>query len=389
MRSLIFKYYLHNFLRELAFFSAVLVPFFTDWGKISLFQMMLLQSWFGLWVFFLEVPTGAIADYLGRKYSIAVGALAATAGALLYGSFPRFELFLLAEFLFAFGMACTSGADEALLYDALIEAKRERDAKKILSRAHAMTMAGITVASISGSFIAARFGLNAPILFSAIPFFFACLVALTLPEPRKHTRKSEQTRYIDVLTKGFTFFYKHAKLRLLVIDAVLVASSGYFVLWLYQSLLKSIHIPILYFGFVHVTLTISQLIILALFVRLEKLFGSAHQYFRFTALLIAASFFIVALYPTLWTILMFTIVGGGFGLTRLEAMSAYLHQFIPSAQRATVISSISMFRRFLLVVLNPIVGLITTRSLPLGLLAVGAIPLLVFIFQPAKKKAFG
>lgn len=59
-----------------------------------------------------------------------------------------------------------------------------------------------------------------------------------------------------------------------------------------------------------------------------------------------------------------------------------MNQFIASDKRATVISSISMFRRFVLVVLNPIVGLTVDYSLRLGLLLVGLLPLAVFLFSP-------
>ena len=46
------------------FFSAVLVPFFTDWGGISLAQVLYLNAWFFLCNFLFEVPTGSVADFV-------------------------------------------------------------------------------------------------------------------------------------------------------------------------------------------------------------------------------------------------------------------------------------------------------------------------------------
>ncbi|HNQ17454.1 MAG TPA: hypothetical protein PKH60_05130, partial [Candidatus Woesebacteria bacterium] len=60
LRSTTHRYYLFSLLKDCAFFTAVLVPFFTEWGGISLFQVQILQSWFMFWLFVLEVPTGAI-----------------------------------------------------------------------------------------------------------------------------------------------------------------------------------------------------------------------------------------------------------------------------------------------------------------------------------------
>jgi len=79
-------------------------------------------------------------------------------------------------------------------------------------------------------------------------------------------------------------------------------------------------------------------------------------------------------------------MAGGLGLTRLDLLSAYMNKFIPSEQRATILSSISMLRRFLLVVLNPIVGFIADKSLVLALCLMGALSLGVFIFSPLKKE---
>src|SRR3989344_3248955 len=118
------------------------------------------------WFFILEIPTGAIADYIGRKHSIALGALVVAVAALVYGSVAEFEIFLLGEFLFAAAMALISGADEALLYDSLKEAGREEERKKVFGRANSFHLLGMLVAAPIGSFIAAKQGLNAPMLFS-------------------------------------------------------------------------------------------------------------------------------------------------------------------------------------------------------------------------------
>ena len=88
--------YLYSFFKNFAFFSAVLVPFFTDWGHITLFQVQILQSWFSVWVFVLEVPTGVIADKIGRKHSLTLGSIFLAVATVLYGSIPSFTIFLAA-----------------------------------------------------------------------------------------------------------------------------------------------------------------------------------------------------------------------------------------------------------------------------------------------------
>lgn len=386
INNTIWRYYAFTFFKDLAFFSAVLVPFFTEWGGISLTQVQILQSWFMFWFFVLEIPTGAVADYIGRKHSVALGAVVVAIAALIYGSAPRFEIFLLGEFLFAAAMALMSGADEALLYDSLKEAGRENERKKIFGRANSFHLAGMLVAAPVGSFIASRLELNMPMIFSAIPYFLAGLVAWSIKEPAIRQVKSESKRYLDIVKKGFTFLKKHKVLKLLALDAIVVASSTYFIIWLYQPLLRSIGVGILYLGIVHAVLVLSEILVSSNFEKLTKLFGSDKKYLRASALIVVLSFMLVAAWPNMITISILVIFGGGFGLTRLPLMSVYMNKFIPSEQRATILSSISMFRRFGLVLLNPLIGFTADHSLRLAALVVGLLPLAIVMFSPIKQE---
>ena len=81
------------------------------------------------------------------------------------------------------------------------------------------------------------------------------------------------------------------------------------------------------------------------------------------------------------------IIGGGVGLTRLNFMSAIMNKYIDSKNRATILSSISMFRRFALVFLNPIMGFIADRSLVVASFSVGLLALGIFLFSPLRKEA--
>ena len=264
---------------------------------------------------------------------------------------------------------------------------REVDASnKIFGRAHSFNLLGILIAAPIGGFIASKFGLNAPLLFSSIPFLLAGIVAFTIKEPIIHARISESKRYLDIARKGFIYFYKHETLRLLAIDSVIVASSAYFVIWLYQPLLKNFNIPIFYFGFGHALLVAAEILIASNFGYFEQIFGSGKSFLSFSAIITSISFIIVAIFPSIFTLVLFILFAGGFGITRFELMSSYMNKFIPSEQRATVISSISMFRRFALVILNPVIGFAADRSLGLAFLILGIIPLFVFLFSPIKQK---
>lgn len=368
------KNYVYAFFKNFAFFSAVLVPFFTDWGHISLFQVQLLQSWFSVWVFALEIPTGAIADQIGRKHSLMLGAFFIAVATVVYGSIPSFTIFLLAEFLFAVGYALNSGADQALLYDTLKSQGREGESKKILGRADALILAGMMVAAPLGSLIAARFGLNAPQIMTAIPMLIAGAIAWSIPEPRLHS-ESESHRYRDIIKQGFHEIRHNPVIRTLAFDSVIVSSAAYFVIWFYQPFMQNLGIPIMYFGLAHAGLLLSEILVSSNFAFFEKVLGTGKQYLKNSALLVTASFIFAALFQS-WLSLIFLItIGGGIGYTRATYISSLANKHIQSHHRATVLSSIGMVRRLALVPLNPLVGSVATSSLPLAFLLVALFPL--------------
>jgi len=383
----IWQYYLFTFFRDFAFFSAVLVPFFTQWGNISLIQVQFLQSWFMLWIFLLEVPTGVIADCLGRKYSLALGTIVWSMAALIYGSVPHFAIFLIGEFFFAMAMALISGADSALLYDSLKEAGREAESKSIFGKAHSIHLFGIFLSAPLGGIIADKWGLNYPMLFSALPISLAGFIAWKMKEPVVEKNAiSESTRYLDIAKKGLRFFLRHPNLRWIALDGIIVASAAYFVIWLYQPLLMSLNVSVKYYGWFHALLVAIEMLIASNFGRLENFLGSAKKYLRFSAVITGLAFILAAVFPSFISAMLLIVLAGGFGLTRIELMMADMNRVVPSAQRATVLSFVSMFRRLALVLLNPLIGYLADYSLSLALLIVGLLPFLVLFISANKQE---
>ncbi|MBI3980653.1 MFS transporter [Candidatus Microgenomates bacterium] len=379
-------YYFYTFFRNFAFFAAVLVPFYTEWGGITLFQAQLLQSWFTFCVFALEVPTGAVADYFGRKYSLFIGAIAVGIGAIVYGLVPNFLIFILGEFIFALGIALMSGADNALIYDSLDSVKKRQESKKIFGQAYSFSMMGMLVSAPLGGFIAYRYGINYAMILTSVPYFFAAFLALFLVEPPRRKAMIEGTKYFQIVQSGIWFFAKHSKLRLMALDAIIIASTGYFVIWLYQPVLLKLNIPISLFGLIHGAFVFSEIVVAANFMRLEKMMKSSANYLKLGVVLTVLGFFIVGIFPSLWSVFLLIILAGGFGLTRFEYYSALMNKYINSAERATVLSTISMLRRFALFILNPIVGLLADRNLAMAFLSLGILSLTALLINHEQKK---
>jgi MFS family permease len=325
---------------------------------------------------------------LGRKHSLLIGTLVLVFATLIYGSVPKYWVFLLAEFIFALGGSLISGANEALLYDSLKEEGKEEQSKKIFGKANSLHLAGILVGAPIGSLIAAKFGLNFPMQFSALSFALATLVAATIKEPKRSDKEeSESKRYLNIVKQGLSFFVKHHVLRSLAVNSILVSVAAYFIIWLYQPLLEKAGVSVKYFGFIHSLLVIAQILVSANFEKLERWFGSSNAYTRYSAVLTAIPFLVVAILPGKVTVLMFVLLAGGFGLSRETFISSQMNKLIPSRQRATVLSSISMFRKFALAAFNPLAGFVADKSISWALFGLGLLPLSIFVIELVKTKA--
>lgn len=275
-KSNIYKMYTLEFLIHFLFFSAVLVPFFISWGKISFTEIMFLQAWFSFCVFLLETPTGAVADKFGRKISVALGALFFMIGVLVYGSYPNIYIFILGEFLMAISVTLLSGADEAIIYDSLKKIKEEKTSKKIFARFDTSHLLGIMGGSLIGSLIAASYGTRSTMLLSAIPCFLAFLIALTLEEPKTRQKRKN---YFKIWIDGLKYFKSHGALKILTFDLISVGILGYILIWAYQPLLSRAGISIAYFGLVHALMVVGEITFMNAAPKIESFISKKMCYF--------------------------------------------------------------------------------------------------------------
>jgi MFS family permease len=380
----IIKLYGYKLFINFFFFAGVLVPFFTDWGGITFSQIMILQTFFMFSVVLLEVPTGAIADYFGRKVSLIFASVMISLACLVYVSVPSFYVFLIGEFLWAAAYTLMSGADEALLYDSLIELNKEKESKKYLGRFSSFEMIGLMIAAPIGSLIAAHFGLRATVLFMMVPFFVALLFILSLKEPIvKKTAK--KVSYFKTILLGIAYFKNHNIIRILAFDRVSIAVLAFMLVWIYQPILKNMGVPLLLFGFVCSALTFVQVIFLNNFTLLEKIFVSKKRYLLVSALFSGVGFIFLAFSRNIYFSIFLFLVIAGFGLTRAILFQNYINKYIESHQRATVISTVSMLNQLAQGVVYLSIGVLVKWSLTYALVIVGILMIICALISKVEE----
>ena len=163
---------------------------------LSATQLMVLNTLFCVAAVLLEVPTGALADRLGRRAVLAAGSLASVLSCLVFVAFPsEFSWLALANGLAALSMTCISGADSAYLYDYLGWHGRSASYKSAEASSSAIKLAATAVGGLVGWAMVARgHDLATLYLVTAILTGSAAVMALTLPEPWRTQREGRPSR---------------------------------------------------------------------------------------------------------------------------------------------------------------------------------------------------
>src|ERR671919_884358 len=119
-----------------------------------------------------EVPTGIVADTVGRRASYLLGTVTLTASTLFYVLLWQIEApfwqWAIASLLLGLGFTFFSGAVEAWLVDALTATGFTGEMETVFGRGQMVTGAGMLTGSVAGGFIAQQISLGAPFVLRGV-----------------------------------------------------------------------------------------------------------------------------------------------------------------------------------------------------------------------------
>ena len=138
------------------FYYPVFTILFLDFG-LTIEQFAILNAFWAASIVLFEVPSGALADVIGRKrlVVIAAGLMVIEIAVLTFA--PRgdaaliFALFLVNRILSGIAEAAASGADEALAYDSLVAAGIPDEWGRVLERQMRLRSAVAVCAMVTGA----------------------------------------------------------------------------------------------------------------------------------------------------------------------------------------------------------------------------------------------
>jgi MFS family permease len=359
----IWKSYLIQFIEGFHLISGILVPFFLTWGKLTFVGVMFLQSYFTVMILVFEIPCGAIADYISRKFSLILGALTVAFAGLIYGSYPSIFIFAIGETLWAFGAALTSGTNAAFTYDTLRKLGRENDVSKIMARNRSFSLLGIAISAPIGSFLGAVFSLNLVMSLIFVPFFIATLISLTLKEPNYDLERKKKEKYLTIVKSGAKELTKKKILRLLAVEMVITESLVFFLIWTYQINIEGLNFQLIFFGFVSTSMTVIQIVFNNIIPTLEEKISNKRRFLQIYTIIPGIAFILMALIHFIPVSIPLILIVIGFGFSRSLIFVKGINKQIETENRATVLSTINMIASLIRAVLYPFVGYLVMWNL--------------------------
>ncbi|MBR9705610.1 MFS transporter [Candidatus Pacearchaeota archaeon] len=352
--KLLWPFYTNSFMMILFFVIPFMVVHFSSLG-FSATQIGLLFAVWPLGSLLFEIPTGAIADIYGRKFSVISGGLLMGIFLTLIYFFQSYWIIMILLALVGISQTLTTGSREAWVVDLLNANKMEKFQKSFFAKSYSIANIGVVISGLLGAFLVSNFGLKIIWFAGGLSFFISSFFLSFAQEKYKKQKTNLKDSMKEVVKQSKTsikFGYRHPVLFYLFIITFLFAISFSirgFVAW--TPFLTSLNFPKIGFGYLWSALGIMGIIAPLLSNKFskenkeKKTLITISFIFIFLGIIIFFSNNLIILLAS-FLCLSFT---NGF---RVPIREVYFQRFIPSKLRATVGSI-----RSLIIGISSIIGL--------------------------------
>lgn len=321
-----------------------------------------------------EVLTGIIADKIGRKYSIIIALALQLSGEVIYIFANNYLLFALVSVIAGLGFAFSSGCFEAMIYDSLKEEGREEEMQKVAGLNNSFGQLAIIIGSFVCGFIAADLEMDSfisLIIITACSVGIALLVSFFLKEPSTEYKRSEQSSFM-LLKDSLQLLKINKSLQKIIILSLLATPFVNYLLNFYPPYFVQAKVPGVWFG---IALSVAAL----LGVLTSKYAYLLEKHLGVNKGVLVATFtpgilyiLMAAIFHPLISVILFVISYSSMNIQK-PIFADYTNRHIESRNRATVLSTISMFSGIYIALMGLIIGAIADYVLSYSFLFMGII----------------
>jgi MFS family permease len=335
-------------------FMPIIWLFYEENG-LTIADLFIIQSIYSITIALIEIPSGYVADVLGRKNSMIIGSFFGMLGMIVYSFSFGFEGFLIAALCLGIGQSFISGSDTAIMYDSLLQLNRTKDFIKLEGRTISMGNLAEAFAFIIGGLLA-EISLRTPFYYQIGIAFVGFFVAILLVEPTMHRLEDGKTKPWKNIKNIIRFSLKENKtLRYYILYSSIIGAGTLTMAWFSQPYFMSIGINSkFYFGLLGAGLNLAVAIPSFYAHKIEKSINTK-TLLILILILICSCYFSISYTANLWGLLILLL----FYITRgiaTPVLRDYMNRHIPSEMRATVMSIRSFIIRLVFASTSPFFG---------------------------------
>src|SRR6478736_6415713 len=321
--------------------------FLLDAG-LSNFEAFAANASFTAGMVLFEVPTGVVADTVGRRASYLLGTLTLAFSTLLYVLLWRVEApfwaWAIVSILIGLGFTFFSGAVEAWLVDALTATGFTGELDHVFARGQVVSGVAMLAGSVAGGFIAQAWSLGVPFVLRGVVLMVMFVVAFRVMRdigftPVKGERPLGEMRRIA--GASIDYGWRVPAVKWLMVESLVTGGVGIYAFYALQPyLLELWGDPEAYqiAGLVAAIAAGAQILGGLVAPRVRRLFGRRTSGLIVLAVLNVVTLGLIGTIGNFWGVLAMIVVWGLLFAAATPIRQAYINGMIPSRQRATILS---------------------------------------------------
>ena len=339
--------------------------FLLDAGLSNL-EAFAANAFFTAGMVLFEVPTGIVADTVGRRMSYLLGTVTLSASTLLYVLLWQLEApfwqWAVVSLLLGLGFTFFSGATEAWLVDALKFTGFKGNLESVFAKGQIVGGVAMLSGSVLGGLVAQWTNLGVPYLLRGLALAVTFVVAFVymkdwgfVPKPGKHPAREMR----QVLRSSVHFGLGNPPVRWMMLAAPFTFGVGIYAFYAMQPYLLDLYGDEQAYSIAGLAAAIiagAQIVGGMAAPRVRLLFRRRTSALLAGVLVEVALLALLGLTTAFWVAVGLLVLWGLSPAAMLPIRQAYMNGLIPSQQRATVLSFDNLLGSSGGVVIQPALG---------------------------------
>lgn len=321
--------------------------FLLDAGLSNL-EAFAANAFFTAGMVIFEVPTGVVADTVGRRASYLLGTVTLAASTLLYVLLWKihapFWQWAVVSILIGLGFTFFSGAVEAWLVDALKATGFTGELEAVFGRGQVVTGVAMLTGSVAGGLIAQETNLGVPFVLRGLILVAMFVVAMRLMHdigfsPEKSGRVVSEIR--KIASASVEYGLRVPAVRWLMIESLFTGGVGIYGFYALQPYLLQLYgnrRAYVIAGLAAAIVAGAQILGGLAAPRIRRLFHRRTSALLATAALSVIVLGLMGVLQNFWVVIGLVVIWSLVFAASMPIRQTYMNGMIPSQQRATILS---------------------------------------------------